>query len=88
MQTMDILELSASCEVLIDRVAATGERIWITRNGQPIAELRPAGAMRPKSPFGLLEGSVIVLGDIISPIDVDWDANGSSGAIPPTYRGA
>ena len=84
MQTMDILELSASCEVLIDRVAATGERIWITRNGQPIADLHSVGATRPKSPFGLLKGSVEVLGDIISPIDLEWDANGSSGAIPPT----
>jgi antitoxin (DNA-binding transcriptional repressor) of toxin-antitoxin stability system len=84
MQTIDILELSASCEALIDRVAATGERICITRCGQPIAELRPVGAERPKSPFGLLKGSVEVLGDIISPIDLEWDANGSSGAIPST----
>ena len=45
------------------------------KNGKPVAELRPPTSPRPKSPFGLHKGMIEISGDIVSPIDVKWDAS-------------
>jgi antitoxin (DNA-binding transcriptional repressor) of toxin-antitoxin stability system len=57
----------------MDEVERTGESLVITKNGKPVAELVPHRASRP-SPFGLLKDRLFITGDIISPIDVEWDA--------------
>ena len=57
----------------MDEVAATGEPVVITKNGIPVTQLIPA-RHRPETLFGALEGSVTILGDIIAPIDAEWDA--------------
>jgi antitoxin (DNA-binding transcriptional repressor) of toxin-antitoxin stability system len=57
---------------LIDQVAATGEAVLITKNGKPVAEL--CAVARAKSPFGLHKGTTTVVGDIVAPIDVEWEA--------------
>ena len=75
MQTIQASEFKAKCLALMDQVAATGEGILITKNGKPVAELRPPASLRPKSPFGLHKGMIEIKGDIISPVDVKWDAN-------------
>jgi antitoxin (DNA-binding transcriptional repressor) of toxin-antitoxin stability system len=45
----------------------------ITKKGKPVAELVPHRASRPKA-LGLLKDRLFITGDIISPIDVEWDA--------------
>lgn len=75
MQTIQASEFKAKCLALMDKVAATGEGILITKNGKPVAELRPPANPRPKSPFGLHKGMIEISGDIISPIKVKWDAS-------------
>ena len=57
----------------MDEVAATGEAVTITKNGLPITQLVPV-RRRPETLFGALEGSVKVTGDIIEPVDSQWDA--------------
>lgn len=74
MQTIQASEFKAKCLALMDKVAATGEGILITKNGKPVAELHPPASLRPKSPFGLHKGQIEIRGDIVSPIDVKWDA--------------
>ena len=66
-------EFKAKCLKLMDEVAATGEALTITKNGRPIARLVPLEA-KPKSLFGLHKGLIDILGDIESPIDVEWKA--------------
>jgi prevent-host-death family protein len=66
-------EFKAKCLALMDEVARTGQPVVITKKGKPVAELVPHRAAK-KSPFGLLKGRLIVKGDIISPIDVEWEA--------------
>jgi prevent-host-death family protein len=66
-------EFKAKCLALIDEVAATGEPIVVTKNGKPMAELVPHRSAQ-KSPFGIWKGKVKIKGDIISPLDVEWDA--------------
>lgn len=74
MNTIQASEFKAKCLGLMDQVARTGEAILVTKNGKPVAELHPHRPPRAKSLFGLYKGKVKVLGDIMSPIDVEWDA--------------
>ena len=67
-------EFKAKCLELMDWVAAGNEEIIITKRGVPVAKL----VRIPESPvtplFGSMKGTVEFMGDIISPIDVKWDA--------------
>lgn len=72
---MKAAEFKAKCLELMDRVAESHEEIVITKRGKPIAKLVPMDN-RPLTPlFGSMAGTVEILGDIISPIDVKWEAN-------------
>jgi prevent-host-death family protein len=66
------LEFKAKCLALMDEVERTGQALVITKRGKPVAELVPYRTSRPKA-RGLLKDSLFITGDIISPIDVDWD---------------
>jgi prevent-host-death family protein len=66
-------EFKAKCLALIDEVARTGTAVIITKNGKPVAELVPHRA-RKRNARGILKNKLFVTGDIISPIDVEWDA--------------
>jgi prevent-host-death family protein len=67
-------EFKAKCLKLMDEVAATGEPVTITKNGKPIARLVPVHG-QPKTLFGALKGSLTIKGDIISPLEDEWEAN-------------
>jgi prevent-host-death family protein len=71
---MKASEFKAKCLAIMDEVAANGEPVVITKNGKPVAELRPHGGARPKSPIGLHKGRIKIRGDIIAPIDAGWEA--------------
>ena len=73
-RTMKASEFKAKCLKLMDEVAQTGDEIIITKNGQPVAKLAPYRE-RPKSWFGRDRDKLRILGDIISPIDVEWEAD-------------
>src|SRR5262249_57775971 len=66
-------EFKAKCLALIDEVADTGNPIVITKNGKPLVEL-VAHRVPKRSPLGIWKDKVNIKGDIISPIDVEWDA--------------
>ena len=68
MTTIQASQFKARCLALMDEVARTGETILVTKNGKPIAELRPHRPPRAKSPFGLHKGQIEILGDIMSPV--------------------
>jgi prevent-host-death family protein len=64
-----------SCLQLIERVQQTREEIVVTKYGRPVAKL--VAFQEGKAPlFGFLEGSVTIHGDIIAPLDEQWDAEG------------
>jgi prevent-host-death family protein len=66
-------EFKAKCLKLLDEVAEKRETLVITKRGKPVAEIRPIQDER--QPFvGSMKGSVVWMGDIISPIDVEWEA--------------
>ena len=72
-RTIKASEFKARCLKLMDEVAENGEEIVITKNGKPVAKLT-AFRERPKTLFGIDKDRLIILGDIISPIDVEWEA--------------
>jgi prevent-host-death family protein len=74
MRTIKASEFKARCLKLMDEVAASGEPLVITKNGRPVAQLGPVGGER-KSTWGLHRGQIEILGDIIEPLDVEWEAN-------------
>ena len=63
----------AKCLNLIDEVAETRKPLVITKRGKPLVRLVPEPREKQKL-FGSMKGTVTILGDIISPIDVEWDA--------------
>ena len=78
MSEMKASEFKARCLQIMDDVAASGESVIITKNGVPVAQLCPIRT-RPDSLFGLHSGALQISGDIVEPIDVDWEAAGDSG---------
>ncbi len=73
LRTIKASEFKAKCLKLMDEVAESGEEIIITKNGRPVSRLAPYRA-KPKAPFGRDQGRIRVLGDIMAPIDVEWEA--------------
>lgn len=77
-RTINVTEFRARFSKLIDDVTASGDEIIITKRGKPIARLIPFRA-RPESLFGIDKGNMRILGDIVEPLDVEWEAlQGSS----------
>ena len=73
MRTIKASEFKAKCLKIMEEVAATGETVIITKNGVPITELVPA-RRRLETLFGALKDSVSIKGDIIAPVDAEWEA--------------
>lgn len=73
MKTIKASEFKARCLQLMDEVAKTGKAVIITKNGKPVSQLLP---YRPKFPtvFGALQGTVTVKGDILAPVEDQWEA--------------
>jgi prevent-host-death family protein len=72
-QQISASQFKARCLGLMDAVAASGEVLVITKNGEPVAELHPARAARRRSPFGL-HPTTRLTGDVLAPLDEPWDA--------------
>ena len=66
-------ELKAQCARVIDGVARGGGEVTITKRGRPVARIVPIEGAR-ESLFGCLAGTITIHGDIVGPIDVDWEA--------------
>jgi prevent-host-death family protein len=66
-------QFKAQCLQLMDRVKQTHEEIVITKHGRPVAKLVPVEE-QGSSFIGYMRGSVVVSGDIVAPVDEDWEA--------------
>lgn len=69
--TIAATEFKAHCLELLDRVRDTGIEITVTKHGKPVARMVPTRVER-RPFFGALP--VTITGDILEPIDVDWEA--------------
>jgi prevent-host-death family protein len=73
MRTISATEFKSKCLTLMDEVAKSGDPIVITKRGRPVAQLGPVVPKR-KTLYGAMEGRIRILGDIMEPIDVKWEA--------------
>ena len=71
---MKASEFKAKCLAVMDEVAATGEGVVVTKNGKPVVDLVPHKKKTKRNLIGLFKNDLVIKGDIISPIDVEWDA--------------
>ena len=69
-RTIKASEFKAKCLKLMDEVADSGTEIVITKNGRPVSRLVPYH----EEHFGKDRHKIRILGDIIEPIDVTWEA--------------
>ncbi|MEZ0373219.1 MAG: type II toxin-antitoxin system Phd/YefM family antitoxin, partial [Candidatus Sericytochromatia bacterium] len=60
---------------LMDEVAQSRIPLIITKHGKPVARLVPVDADEVPVLFGHLAGTARVLGDLIAPLDVAWEAD-------------
>lgn len=75
METVAISEFKATCLKLLERIKNTGQAVLITKKGEPIALVTPPPPpTKPKSGFGVMQGTVQIKGDIIEPLPLeDWE---------------
>jgi prevent-host-death family protein len=71
-------EFKAKCLKLMDNVARTHEPLVITKHGKPVAMMVPV-MPKPATPlFGYMAGTATVRGDIVAPLDVEWEAESAA----------
>lgn len=63
-------DFKAKCLAVLDEVAATKREVVITKRGRPVARVVP---LEPTAE-GPLDGLIVAQGDIVSSIEVEWDA--------------
>lgn len=61
----------ARCLAVMKDVHATGEPVTITKRGKPLVKLVPV-EKETAGLLGSMKGKVKILGDIESPIPVEW----------------
>ena len=70
--TVKASEFKAKCLKLMDELSENGGEIVITKNGFPVSRLVPYRE-KPNSLFGIDEGKIEILGDIVEPVDTVWE---------------
>ncbi len=71
--TLQAGKFKAQCLQLMDEVKQKHISITITKHGKPVAKLVPIEES-DEDFFGCLKGTVTIQGDIVAPIDVEWEA--------------
>ena len=69
--TINVTDFKVNCSKLIRSVAESGDPLVITKYGRPIVKLVP---YESKSLFGMFKDDIRIVGDIMEPLDVEWDA--------------
>ena len=72
-RTIKASEFKARCLKLMEEVAQSGEEIVITKRGRPVSRLVPY-RQRPERWFGADRDIIRIHGDIVGPLDVEWEA--------------
>ena len=68
MQTIQASEFKAKCLALMDKIAASGEILVVTKKGKPIVEMKPYSGKCVSSPFRL-HPDLEIHGDLLAPLD-------------------
>ena len=71
-------DFKARCLAILDDVRDTGERVIILKHGRPVAELSRVTGDGERYPQSELEGTVVIVGDVVGPVlpEEHWDTLG------------
>ena len=72
MKQMPAGAFKTHCLTVMKQVQATGEPVVVTKRGAPVVKIIPADAEN-NDIFGFMAGRVKIVGDIESPIPVEWE---------------
>ena len=72
MKRMPIGAFKAHCLAVMKEVHRTGEPVVITKRGAPVVKVMPVEG-ETTDIFGFMAGKVKIVGDIESPIPVEWE---------------
>jgi prevent-host-death family protein len=64
-------QFKAKCLALLNEVQKQRSEVAITKRGKPAAKLVPV--LDPCELHGSMKGTMEIVGDIVSPIDVRWN---------------
>ena len=67
-------EFKAKCLKIMDQIHGSHDELIVTKHGKPIVKIVAVGE-ESRDVFGCMKGTAIIKGDIINPLDVEWDAN-------------
>ena len=73
MKEVKASEFKARCLQILDEVAETRESVVITKHGKPLCQLTPYRP-KPRTLFAVSKETIVITGDILSPLDVEWEA--------------
>jgi prevent-host-death family protein len=73
-RTVGAAEFKANCLKIMDEVHRTRAPVVVTKRGRPVVRVLPAVEERPKL-RGALEGWMTIQGDIVAPLDDEWEAD-------------
>ena len=77
MEEIAISKFRQICPAVLERVRKTRKPILVTRFGKPVAQIMPPPVplRRPKHWLGDMRGTVLIVGDIVSPAinEKDWE---------------
>jgi prevent-host-death family protein len=62
----------ARCLAVMKKVQMTGEPVIVTKRGAPVVKVVPVESEK-NDIFGFMAGKVKIVGDIESPIPVEWE---------------
>ena len=72
-KTMSAADFKAKCLDVLDQVAERRVSVVVTKRGKPVAQVVPI-VKRPKHLWGAMKGEIEIRGDIVSGLDVEWEA--------------
>lgn len=67
-------EFKAKCLAILDTVQRKRTTVVISKHGKPVAKLVPMDSDPVPSLYGSMKGTGREIGDIVSPIEDEWDA--------------
>ncbi len=70
-------KFKAQCLSIMDDVQKHHREVVITKYGKPVAKLVGVDPQIKRPLFGFIKDSVVIKGDIISPLEESWDVQDS-----------
>ena len=79
MEKINASDFKARCLAILDSVHSTGEPVLILKRGRPVAQLLRVTEDGEQHPQAELEGTVVILGDIVGPAlpEEHWESLGT-----------